>query len=711
MINVLIVAGTAPRQDSVLADALERFRREGVRVRLIVDFDLSRISLDPALAELRGLRETEPDDRLRRAMGGIEGSRAVWVRAWHDRVVRQWVHEADVLVSMDMMAVYAVWEMGHRRPDADACHGVGPAARAVQARLAGVPRPKRGLRDTVATRTGIVVRGTRRNATSRARRAMRIGMAPAVMRSGAGAWFWRTAVAAPALPDRIRTAVAYRVHQRTVEADRPQQAAAASAAAAARLEDPRARATLLNREASWELAIGHVPVCLREAVAAELAVADEMLRKKSTLKAAHAAHRAMKLLFHRVVHFEQPTSPLAENPAEFLAPLWDSATGRALAAAQGRAQAAATPPTDRPLHLLILTNGAGHPAGALRQRYDGRPDVHVRYVDLGEDVGDGPFRTDPAAQLGHLLAGSSEYGNRVREWLRPHLEWADIAVADRAEAAAAMTLVDPGDTRIVVCLPDFELLGPWPQLTDFSRVDELVLSSTDLLDLATTMLPRLRADQAPELSVVGDAPDLRAHQRPKDPAARYTLGLLGTNSVDARWAVEVLRRLRATDPRYRLFVGGDDLTPPPGASVRRYHEEILAELAELERSGAVTRVEQVADVPEALTGIGVILGSPVRETFHHAHIEGAASGATPILRNWPILSGTARGVRTLVPAEWVADTPEQAVRRILDLTATEQSWRDNGAAAAAEALATWGGDASGRQFDELLRIPLADPVG
>ncbi|MEQ4303027.1 glycosyltransferase family 1 protein [Plantactinospora sp. B6F1] len=709
MINVLLVAGTVPRQETVLVEALERFRKQGVQVRLVCDFDLSRLTFDPAPAQVRGLRETEPDDRLRRSLGG-EPSRAVWVRAWHDEVVRRWVREADVLVSMDMVAVYAVWEMAQRQLDADACHGLGPAARAVQARLAGAPRPRRGLRAAVAIRAGIVARATRRDAQGKVRRAMRIGMAPAVMRSGAGAWFWRTAVAVPALPDRVRTGVAYRVHQRAIEADRPQQAAAASAAASARLEDVASRANLLTREATWELAIGRVPVALHAAVATELAVADGWLRKKNTARATQSTHRALKLLFHRVAHFEQPCSPLAERPAEFLAPLRDSAVGRALATPRGRATPAEPPPTDRALRLLVLTDGEARRSRTIRGRYDDRPDVEVQYVDLGDETDAGAVRTDPAAQVGHLLAGSSEYGNRMREWLQPRLEWADVLLADGTEPAAAVTLFDPGTTRIVVRTHPADLLRPWAHLVDYSRVDELVVAAEAVRELATAVLPQLGTETAPTLSVVGDALDLPAHARPKEPQSRFTLGLLGVNAVDTRWAVEVLRQLRAGDTRYRLVLIGTELTPEPGMVVRRYHEELLAELVELERSGAVARVERVPDeFPEALSGVGVILSSPIRETFRHAHVEGAAGGAVPVLRG-SSLAGSVHGVRALVPTEWVADTPQQAADRIRELTASEESWRANGAEVAAYARATWDWRSGGQRLAEVLRIPLRHPV-
>lgn len=707
MTDVLIVAGTVPRQEAVLLDALRRFREQGVRVRMVLDFPLDRLPVDPALGERFGLRETAPDDRLRKSLSEVEPTRALWLRAWREPVVRRWVREADVLISLDMRAIYAVWEMAQRQPHADACHGLGPGTKAVRARLAGDrPSHRTGLGHLVATRAGIVIRGVRRRAMTRARRIMRVGMAPPVMRSGVGAWFWRSAVTAPAMPDRIRGGLAYRVHQRSVEADQLELAAAASVTAAARMTDRRARTQLLTRQATWAVKVGRLPVCLAEAVEAELAVADELLSKHNTAKAAASVCRALRLLFHRVVHFEQARSPLVEHPTAFLAPLRGSAAGRALTVRRGRTCPADGRPTNRPLRLLLLTNGNDHLVRAVRQRYAGLAEVEIRYVDLTDESA--PVRGDVGALVSHRLAGQSEYGNRAREWLQPQLEWADTLFVDGSEAASIVTAVDPGDTRVVVRLHGVDLLTPWPQLIDYSRVDELVVASAELRELATEVLPSSPADPAPTVSILGEALDLAGYARPKDPQARFTLGLLGTNAVDTRWAVELLRQLRAADARYRLLLIGPELNPELSTTVQRFHDELLDDLTDLEQAGAVIRIDQVPDVPEALTGIGVILGSLVRETAHYAVIEGAASGAVPVVR--PFLAEPGREACGLVPAEWLAVTTAHATERIRNVTASEEGWRTAGELTAAHVLAAWDWSATGGRFDELLRVPVADPV-
>jgi len=261
-----------------------------------------------------------------------------------------------------------------------------------------------------------------------------------------------------------------------------------------------------------------------------------------------------------------------------------------------------------------------------------------------------------------------------------------------------------------VRLHSFEAFSLWPHLVDFSRVDDLIFVSEHLRDLARAAIPRLTGPRAPRTHVISNAMDLRRYPRPKPAEARFTLGLVGIGSVakDPRWAVKVLRLLRERDQRYRLMLIGADLNPELGAAVKRYRERLERDIAELEPAGAVVRVGQTDDVPAALTDVGVILSSSVRESFHCGLLEGTASGAVPVVRNWPFFADRPHGAHTLFPADWVVGTPEQAAERILKLTATEDTWREAGGAAATHAIDTWDWPVTAKDFDRLLLRPADD---
>ncbi|MEU3620198.1 glycosyltransferase [Streptomyces sp. NPDC006872] len=549
-----------------------------------------------------------------------------------------------------------------------------------------------------------VKRGVLRLPGAVARRALH----PNVLRTGAGARAWRFVVSAPGLSDSLRFRIAQRVREGLDKANRPEGAVLTLSSAASRTSNARHRADLLGDAARLELARGRTPRALTAAVSAELSYADAQLADGDATTAAASAVRALQLSFHRVLHFDRTSSPLAKDPGAYLAQLHASSAVRALTEGAGRATEAAAPPTDRPLRLLFVTWGNANFLREIHDHYRAHPDVEVRSLDLKDE----PDLDELAGSLtriaAHRLGEEPEFGRRAEELLRPHLDWADTAFVDWCVGPAALlTSVDPGDTRIVVRLHSAETFSPWPFLVDFSRVDDLIFVGAHLRDLTVAVVPQLAAGQdrpVPRLHVIANAMDLAAQARPKTDEARFTLGVTGISSVakDPRWAIEVLRILRAEDPRYRLLLIGEDVDAKLSAAARAYARLYRQDLAELEPLGAVRRLGQLDDVPAALTDVGVILSSSVRESFHCGFVEGAASGAVPVGRDWPFFAGKANGARTLFPADWVVTTPQEAAERILKVTATPESWRQAGQAASAHALAAWDWPVVREEFDRVL---------
>ncbi|MEU4876582.1 hypothetical protein [Streptomyces sp. NPDC021608] len=547
-------------------------------------------------------------------------------------------------------------------------------------------------------------RGITRLPGAVARRALH----PSVLRTGAGARAWRLVVAAPGLPDSLRFRIAQRVRDGLDKANRPEGAVLTLSSAARRTTSARHRADLLGDAARLELARGKAPRALTDAVSAELAYADDRLAEGDATAAAASAVRALQLAFHRVLHFDRTTSPLSQDPAGYLAQVHASTAVRALTEGAGRIAEPAAPPAGRPLRLLFVTRGNANFLRQIRDHYTAHADVEVRSLDLKDEPELDKLAGSLTALAAHRLGEDEEFGRQAEKLLRPHLDWADTVFVDWCVGPAALlTSVDPGDTRIVVRLHSAETFSPWPFLVDFSRVDDLVFVGAHLRDLTVAVTPRLAAGpgrRTPRLHVIANAMDLAAQVRPKPDDARFTLGLTGISSVakDPRWAIEVLRILRAQDSRYRLVLIGDDVDARLSAAARSYARLYRADLAELEPSGAVRRLGQLDDVPAALTDVGVILSSSVRESFHCGFVEGAASGAVPVGRDWPFFAGKANGARTLFPADWVVASPQEAAERILKVTADPDVWRHTGRTASEHALAAWDWPVVREEFDRLL---------
>ncbi len=708
MTQVLVIVGAPPREPSVVAQAVTRLREAGAAVRVACFFDPAILELPADVAETHDISDVRalPHGRARRASARANKPRRVWVHAYHNTAVRDYALGADVLAAVDVTAVHAVWEFAHRNPRADAVYGTAPALRAVRA------APHRGslsrlarLRRRVGGQTSIAARGIRRaGVTGVMGVAVRL-VGRSVMRTGVGAVAWRHAVTAPGLPDRVRSGLTVRVYRSMVEANRLDDARRTAVAVSSRFAGVRARAESAMRQAEGDLARGRVPLDLGGALRAQLALADSVAAAGDAAGASSALLRAFRLASHRVLHFDRLASPLAADPESFMAPFRDSSAVAALSRPRGRSTPAASRPTGRPSRLLFVTLANDNFLREIRARYEGLPDVEVRYLDLNDDSWRRPLAGDALAYIEDVLAGGGSYRDAITDWLRPHLDWADTVFVDWCLAPAALfTLVDPGSTRIIVRLHSFELFSVWPHLIDFSRVDDMIFVGAHIRDLMAAAYPQLTGGSAPRLQVLENALDLPRFAAPKAPEARFTLGLVGFSVVakDPRWAVRVLRLLRAHDPRYRLLLIGDDLDGTTTAAAGRYHTQWASELAELETTGAIRRVGHTSDVPKALTEVGVILSTSVRESFHCAVIEGAASGAVPVVRDWPFFAGKPNGARTIFPPEWVVASPEEAAKRILAATATEQAWADEGRAAADFAINRWDWGVVARRFDDLL---------
>ncbi len=460
---------------------------------------------------------------------------------------------------------------------------------------------------------------------------------------------------------------------------------------------------VLFRKADAELGRG-TPSTLPAATRAGLALADRAFARGDIEAAVDAVRAVARRLFARQLHFDRMTSPLADDASAFLAHWHRSTTVRALAAPRGRSSPSVAPTPDRPLRVLMTAQGNYSFLRPIHRHCEQLPGVEVRLLTPDGDDPHTALLTDVRSMITHILAGDSAYGDKVRQWLAPHVEWADVVFVDWCVASAVLfTMIDPGSTRVIVRLHSFETFALWPHLVDFSRVDDVVFVSDFLRDLTVSVVPALA--NGPRTHVISNAMELGAFARDKRPQARFTLGLIGIKAVakDARWAVRVLRILREHDERYRLVLLGDEPDTGVNDDVRRYWNGLLRDITDLESAGAVIRMGHVADVPGALEEIGVILSTSVRESFHCALVEGAASGAVPVVRDWPFFAGRPASARTLFPSDWVVDTPEEAAARIIATTSTEPDWLAAGRAASRTAVTTWDYQSQvSHQFERLL---------
>jgi glycosyltransferase involved in cell wall biosynthesis len=171
--------------------------------------------------------------------------------------------------------------------------------------------------------------------------------------------------------------------------------------------------------------------------------------------------------------------------------------------------------------------------------------------------------------------------------------------------------------------------------------------------------------------------DVERYVLPKSEAARTTLGMVGwaQQVKDPLWTLEVLAALRRHDPRWRLRLIGADFAVDAANPVEREAAQAFHErMADPHVADGVDFVGYTSRLPEHLREIGWAVSSSRREGFHIGLVEMAASGAVPVVRDWPVYAGIG-GAATLFPADWVSTTPAEAAERILRIS-DSGTWQD-----------------------------------
>ncbi len=356
MTRVLFIASTKP-QFGVFADSVRKFRAQGAQTFLAGTFHLESNAEALAATELDGTHQLPRSLTCRSAAVRRKASRSplgmrVWLQSKGDGWLRHEARHADVLVALDPGAVYTVWRLAQHYRIEEAHFGIAPALKAV-GRLKG--KGATGVQRGVPPPLEVVKRDVKRSVDGLPAAVMRRATARPVMRSAVGARMWRTAVTAPGLPANVRIATSRYVAEGMQWAGRTSGAALALSCRGC--EDPRpgAEGPAAGRGRDEGAPTRHQPARPRQgglrpadAGRCRFAVGDHG-------KAAAALDRALFLAFHRVLHIDQLTSPLAKNAEGFVAPLYRSSAVQALSRPQGRKSPAAPTPKDR-LRLLVTTS-------------------------------------------------------------------------------------------------------------------------------------------------------------------------------------------------------------------------------------------------------------------------------------------------------------------------------------------------------------------
>jgi glycosyltransferase involved in cell wall biosynthesis len=339
-----------------------------------------------------------------------------------------------------------------------------------------------------------------------------------------------------------------------------------------------------------------------------------------------------------------------------------------------------------------------------------RPGVEAprRIVVAGHRLG---FLTDIIGVLeraGHVVALDRWQGHRKHDEARSASlrDWADVVICEFCLGNAVWYAAHKrSGQRLLVHFHRFELDKDYPAALAIDAVDAVVFAGPHFRDetLARLGWPAERALHVP------NAVDVARFDEAKEGDARFTLGLLGWHRRLKRLdlALDLLERLRAAEPRFRLRVKGQhprDLWVWRHEQERRFFEQQLARVEASPALAEAVRFEPPDDAVEAwFRGVGFILSPSDLESFHLALAEGMASRAVPVVRRRP-------GAADLFPERWIHDDVDAMAAAVAGTAG--DGWAAQGEAARRCVADCYGLDVVGRAWRALVAgVPAAELAG
>lgn len=399
---------------------------------------------------------------------------------------------------------------------------------------------------------------------------------------------------------------------------------------------------------------------------AVMAEADRLMALGAIDHSLFLIEHTIEVLLHPEAHANVADPPLIRNPKPLLSPLFESAAWRALTAPIERPVSQpsnAANPAKRNPSVLVLPGAYPKFSTPVQAALEGYADTEVlRLADFAPHYGStGPSLSLLALRHAAAQGEQLEISGDIVEAFAGR----DIVFADWADKGAMLaSLFTPQDARLIIRFHGVDSLSVWQFLIDWSRVTDVVFVSEHL---RRTVLEHL-GDHLAGLRqhVMGNAVDIARFHGAPSASAHRTLGLVGWGQrvKDPLWALDVLAELRADDPSWRLkLIGADFPSRPTRMSERAYAAEFRERALQPDVRSAITYVGYTRQMPSHLDDVGFALSTSLRESWHIGVAEMVASGAVPVIRDWPVYRDHG-GAGSLFPEDWVVQTPEEAAARI-----------------------------------------------
>ena len=199
-------------------------------------------------------------------------------------------------------------------------------------------------------------------------------------------------------------------------------------------------------------------------------------------------------------------------------------------------------------------------------------------------------------------------------------------------------------SKLIVRLHRFEAYRDFPARVRWENVDALIVVSDHFRD----HMVREYGVNPDIIHVIPQYIDWHGLQRPKLPEAAFTVGFVGINPFEHKRfdrAVDFFAALHRADPRFKMAVRSMmpwqiDWVWNNRVEARKEFEAVFARIfADDALRDAIRFDPPGSDMEEWYRSIGTILSSSDSEGCHTSVLEGMASGAYPVVHNWPGAEG------------------------------------------------------------------------
>jgi glycosyltransferase involved in cell wall biosynthesis len=264
--------------------------------------------------------------------------------------------------------------------------------------------------------------------------------------------------------------------------------------------------------------------------------------------------------------------------------------------------------------------------------------------------------------------------------------WADVVICEWCGPNAIWYSQHkrPGQ-RLIVRLHRTELYNTYPSKVAIEAVDRVVCVSS----LYATLTAELAGWPRDKIVVIPNSVDVGQLDRPKLADAQWSVGFIGLAPIERKRfdrALEILSMLRQRDPRFRLVVKTKMPWEYPWIWAEPVERELTSRaLYRLRHDPTIRDAVSFdgfgADVGSWLRGVGFLVSSSEDESFHLAPAEGMASGAVPVIINWP-------GADAIYSPQWIHSSTEE-MAEFIDSAVSSGQWGELGRQAKAEVEAAF----------------------